>query len=84
MQIENDELTYRNGDWERRKERYDLWTGTISDGFVTVEGHYIEGAGGVKPVSLTGKIEKGQLLLQGKRGPRDCTVSARIATDTRG
>ena len=48
-----------------------------------MEGSYIEGAGGVKPVSMSGKIEKGQLLLKGKRGPRDCTVSAKVAIDTR-
>lgn len=84
LQIENDELTYRNGDWKRQEERYDFWTGAIQDGLVTVEGHYIEGRGGVKPVSLSGKIEKGQLRLEGKRGPRDCTVSARMANDTRG
>jgi peptidoglycan/LPS O-acetylase OafA/YrhL len=83
LQIENEEIAYRHGDWERQKERFDLWTGTIEDGLITMEGHYIEGAGGVKPVSLSGKIEEGQLILEGKRGPRDCTVSAKVATDTR-
>ncbi|MGQ2903180.1 MAG: acyltransferase family protein [Neoaquamicrobium sediminum] len=83
LQIENGKIAFRYGDWEKQKERYDLWLGTVQDGRVTMEGSYIEGAGGVKPVSMSGKIEKGQLLLKGKRGPRDCTVSAKVAIDTR-
>lgn len=83
LQLASGEIAYRDGDWERQKERYDLWTGVIDDGVVVMEGHYIEGAGGVKPLSLSGKIEGGQLLLEGKRGPRDCTLSASTGNDSR-
>ena len=83
LQLAEGKIAFRYGDWEKQKERYDLWLGTVQDGRVTMEGSYIEGAGGVKPVSMSGKIEKGQLLLKGKRGPRDCTVSAKVAIDTR-
>ena len=76
LQLENGKIAYRSGDWKKQKERYDLWTGTVRDGSVTMTGHYVEGAGGVKQLSLSGTIVDGRLRLEGKRGPRDCVLSA--------
>jgi peptidoglycan/LPS O-acetylase OafA/YrhL len=76
LRFENGEIVYRHGDWQARKERYDLWTGAVTDGTVTMTGHYVEGAGGIKQLSLKGAIVDGNLKLEGKRGPRDCVLSA--------
>src|SRR5690606_28914453 len=74
IQIADGHIEYRHGDWRSRLKRYDLWQGRVdNDGVVTITGSYIEGTGGVKPVKLSGRIKNGQLLLNGKRGVRDCT-----------
>jgi len=78
IQIADNEITYRYGDWERRQERFDHWTGTLSDGGVSLSGHYLEGGGGIKDVSLDGRIVDGTLRLDGSRGPRDCELRAEM------
>lgn len=77
IETKDENIDYRYGDWRSRQQRYDLWSGTVSDaGLVTVTGSYLEGAGGVKSVKLSGRIEDGRLLLRGKRGIRECTLSS--------
>lgn len=76
LEVENGTIAYRRGDWKKKKKHYDLWSGTVDRDQITVMGHYIEGAGGVKKVSFSGHISDGRLVLKGARGPRKCSVSA--------
>lgn len=55
--------------------RYERWEGVIgADGRLTIEGEYIEGAGGIKPVRLEGTYRPGQLSASGNRGIRQCDL----------
>lgn len=56
-------------------DRYESWTGQVSrNGDLVIEGEYIEGLGGVKPVSLEGRLVSGELTATGTRGARRCRV----------
>src|SRR5690606_29630925 len=46
LEFKNGEIVYRHGAWKERGKRCDLWTGTVTDGSVTMTGHYAEGTGG--------------------------------------
>lgn len=76
LQVENGRISYSRGDWKKKEKHYDLWSGAIEGDLVIITGHYIEGTGGMKEVSLSGRISNGRLVLEGARGPRKCTLSA--------
>lgn len=56
-------------------DRYEYWEGVIqADGQLVIEGEYIEGPGGIKPVHLEGRYRSGSLSASGNRGVRECSL----------
>ncbi len=56
-------------------DRYEHWEGAIdADGRLTIEGEYIEGAGGIKTVRLEGTYRPGRMSASGNRGVRQCDL----------
>ena len=56
-------------------DRFEHWDGQIdTDGGLLVEGEYIEGAGGIKPIHLEGTYSPGDLSASGNRGIRRCDL----------
>ncbi|MGD8177137.1 hypothetical protein [Marinimicrobium sp. ARAG 43.8] len=56
--------------------RFEWWHGVVRGSKVIVQGWYTEGGDRVKPISFDGAFEEGGLYMEGKRGPRKCTISA--------
>ena len=55
--------------------RYERWDGLIEgDGRISIQGEYIEGEGGIKPVHLEGNYNPGGVSATGTRGIRRCDL----------
>jgi len=78
IKVEDGTLLLRQGDWQQREKRFEVWTGTVEGSDVVIEGVYRQGAGGIKKINLTGKIASGEISLRGTRGPRTCTLKGEL------
>lgn len=81
IKLKDGTLSFRQGDWRQREERFEDWSGTIEGPGIVVEGIYRQGAGGTKQVRLTGTITGGEIALRGTRGPRKCTLTGKLEKD---
>ncbi|MCA8901948.1 MAG: hypothetical protein KDA53_11940 [Hyphomonas sp.] len=71
----NSVYTYQRG--EKETTRYEFWKLEVTGpGSFAIVGEYIEGTPNLKTLEFTGAIDGDELRGEGKRGPRNCTVSS--------
>ena len=78
VQVAGREIIAVSGDWERRQSNFDAWRGRVEGKTVQFQGHYQTGSYPVRPVEMAGTFERGVLQAEGTRGPRRCTLHARV------
>lgn len=88
--VTDDEVLYAKGDTEaflkatdggtsvpaELKARFEWWRGKILFSSVDLKGWYTEGPDRIKEVAMKGAIDNDIIHLEGKRGPRNCTLEA--------
>src|SRR5690606_36409067 len=78
LQVAEREIIAVRGDWERRESNFEAWRGRVEGKAVQFQGHYQTGTYPVRRVELEGTFEGGVLRAEGTRGPRRCTLHARV------
>lgn len=77
FRIGGGEVIVRRGSWKNRGSSFDVWRGQVLGSEVSVTGEYRDVARNpVRNVEFKGVYEDGELFLEGRRGPRECTFSA--------
>jgi peptidoglycan/LPS O-acetylase OafA/YrhL len=75
VEIAQGRLTVRRGDWKTRDGNFDHWEGVQQGEVIRLEGDYVEGPGGPRPVRFAGRLAGGNIEMKGNRGSRDCTFT---------
>lgn len=61
---------------EEDKSGYEVWRGQLTpEGQMSIEGNYISGPGGLKPLHYEARLENGTFVGGGMRGGRHCQLS---------